>query len=143
MDKELLLNNIDKIHTTDMGLIRIKRNLKLVDNGIYEKNKPILSMMFLGPPGVGKTSVANIIGKTYFGEDNIIYLNMACYQDAFSLSKLISHSNDGVSSFVKSLKAMPKSLIIIDEVEKANNDILDLFLNKFIFLSNCIFILVT
>jgi ATP-dependent Clp protease ATP-binding subunit ClpA len=101
----------------------------MIDKGIHEKDKPILSMMFLGPSGVGKTTIANIIGDTYFGEENSLYLNMACYQDAFGLSKLIAHSIDNTSPLVRKLKTHPKCILIIDEIEKASNESIDLFLN--------------
>jgi len=109
---------------------KIKRVINLIDYKLYDHDKPILSLLLIGPSGVGKTEVAKIIGEVYCGLDNIIYMDLAAYQDYGSVNKIIgyqSQSNEN-SKFVRELKKHPKSLIILDEIEKANNEVLDLFL---------------
>lgn len=108
---------------------KIINNLSLLDNNIYDKDKPLLSMLFVGPSGVGKTEISKIIGEIYFTNENIIYLDMSSYQEISSLSKLIGfNGQDNNPKLVRELKAHPKSLIILDEIEKANNEVLDFFL---------------
>lgn len=108
---------------------KIIKNLSMIDNNIYDKDKPMLSLLFIGPSGVGKTEISKIIGETYFSEENIIYLDMSSYQEVGSLTKLIGYSSqEGNPKLVRELKAHPKSLIILDEIEKANNEVLDFFL---------------
>lgn len=120
---------LTKIKGQQNAIEKIIKNLSLVDHNIFDKDKPMLSMLFVGPSGVGKTEIAKIIGETYFTSDNIIYLDMSSYQEISSLSKLIGYvSQEGNPKLVRELKAHPKSLIILDEIEKANNEVLDFFL---------------
>lgn len=127
---ENVINNIkDSLVVTDDVLTKIEKNLKIVDHSFCDKNRPLRSLMFVGPCGVGKNSIANIIGKEYFSSEDIFYLNMSSYQDAYGLSRLLSKTNDEDSSFVKFIKNHPSSLIVINEFEKANNNVLDLFFN--------------
>ena len=125
-----VINNIkDNLVVSDDVLMKIEKNLRIVDHSLNDKNRPLLSLMFVGPYGVGKTSIANMIGKEYFSNEDIFYLNMSSYQDVYGLSRLLTKTNDEDSSFVKFIKHHPSSLIVVSELEKANNNILDLFLN--------------
>lgn len=115
------------------AIARIEENLALMECGVIEKDRPMLSLLFLGPSGVGKTQAARIIGETYFGKDHIIHLDMSSYQEMNALSKLIGvgagYAGQEINpKLVRELKAYPKSLILLDEIEKANNEVLDFFL---------------
>lgn len=116
---------------------QIEANLKMIEYGLIEDKKPLSVMLFLGPSGVGKTKAAKIIGEKYFDNpEAVITLDMAAYQDATSISKLCGGNPgytgyDNYSYFVKSLKKNPHSLIILDEIEKAHNEVLDFFLGIF------------
>lgn len=129
---DLALKKIkEKIVGQEEALEKIQQALTLVDKNIYDKDKPLLSMLFIGPSGVGKTEISKIIGETYFSNENIIYFDMSSYQEFGSLNKLIGYSSDNNSKLVRELKAHPKSLIILDEIEKASNEVLDFFLQIF------------
>lgn len=132
--KEIVFNKIkEKIYGQNRALSKISDALALVDHQIYDRDKPMLNLLFLGPSGVGKTEIAKIIGETYFGKDNIIYLDMSSYQEINALSKLIGvgigyNGQEINPKLVRELKAHPKSLILLDEIEKASNEVLDFFL---------------
>ena len=129
--KEEIIKKInDKIKGQHEAILKIKRAINLIDYKLYDQDKPILTLFLLGPSGVGKTEVSKIIGEVYCGKENIIYLDLASYQDYNSVNKLLGNhlSNNENSKFVRELKKHPKSLIVLDEIEKANNEVLDLFL---------------
>ena len=129
--KEEIIKKINnKIKGQHEAILKIKRAINLIDYKLYDQDKPILTLFLLGPSGVGKTEVSKIIGEVYCGKENIIYLDLASYQDYNSVNKLLGNhlSNNENSKFVRELKKHPKSLIVLDEIEKANNEVLDLFL---------------
>ena len=75
-----MINNIkDNLVVSNDVLMKIEKNLKMVDHSLYDKNRPLLSLMFVGPYGVGKTSIANMIGKEYFSNEDIFYLNLSSF----------------------------------------------------------------
>lgn len=121
----------------DAAIDLICNNLLRVEKGFYDKNKPILTMFFVGPSGVGKTEAAKIISRDFLlNQEGFIKLDMALYQENASMNKLIG-SPPGYSgyeektSFVKRLKDHPNALVLIDEIEKAHIDVIDFFLNVF------------
>ena len=98
------------------------------------KEKP-LSFLFIGPTGVGKTLLAKEYGKYFYG-DNIIKVDMSEYKEAHSISKMIGSPpgyigyKDNKNLFEK-VKDNPYSLIILDEIEKASREVINLFLQIF------------
>ena len=100
--------------------------LKKIKYNLLNKSK---SMLFIGSSGIGKTMTAKIIGKNY----NVIKLDMSEYSKESSISKLIG-TEAGYAGYdspyiFEQLKEKPYSLIILDEIEKANKKVLNLFLN--------------
>jgi ATP-dependent Clp protease ATP-binding subunit ClpA len=100
--------------------------------GITESKKPIGSFLFLGPTGVGKTETAKALAEAYFGyKDKMIRFDMSEYKNQEDIYRLIG-SNLGDEEFPGALttavRENPFSLLLFDEVEKANKEILDLFL---------------
>lgn len=99
----------------------------------YSKNsnKPI-SFLFVGPTGVGKTLLAKEYGKSFYG-DNIIKIDMSEYKEGHSISKMIGSPpgyvgySDNKNVF-EQIKDNPYSLIILDEIEKASHEVINLFL---------------
>ncbi|MEO6728956.1 MAG: ATP-dependent Clp protease ATP-binding subunit [Candidatus Dojkabacteria bacterium] len=97
------------------------------------KKKPIASFLFYGPTGVGKTECAKTLADVYYGSEKLmIRIDMSEYQEESNLSRLIG-SNDATGNFIggyltEAVKQKPFSLILLDEVEKANKKVLDLFL---------------
>lgn len=125
----------DAIYGQDEALLAIYNNLLRVEKGFYDKSKPLLSLFFVGPSGVGKTETAKIIAREFLkSEEAFIKLDMALYQDTISLNKLIGSPPgysgfDEIPSFVTKMKTHPHAVVLLDEMEKAHVDVCDLFLN--------------
>jgi len=101
--------------------------------GLAKKTGPIASFLFVGPTGVGKTELAKSLAAIYFGsESKMIRFDMSEYQDPKTISRFIG-SPDGLVSGVltEAVKANPFSLILLDEFEKASQNVLNLFLQVF------------
>lgn len=102
--------------------------------GIKDPNKPIASFLFVGPTGVGKTELTKIIASELTGSTkNLIRFDMSEYTEKNSVSKLIG-SPPGYVGFgdggklTEAVKNNPNSVILFDEIEKANEDIFNIFL---------------
>lgn len=132
IDKLFLeLNN--KIIGQEEALTSLYNHLLELNVNVKDENKPLLSLFFLGPVGVGKTYISEMIGDSLFGKENKLTLNMSLYQEPYSLRELLS-SNKGIygeesSSFIKKIKSHPHLLLVLDEIDKANNEVLDFFLS--------------
>ncbi len=117
-----------EIYGQNEALLNIKNALKSALNQ-NANDSPSLSLLFVGPSGVGKSKAAFIIGETLYGKDNICYLNLSQYQDPYALNRLIiNRINYGDENiFIKKIKNHPHTLLILDELEKANIEVLDFF----------------
>ena len=136
-EKYILENLEDIIHqrivNQDYAVKEVARVLKIYRAGIEKKKGPIASFLFIGPTGVGKTELAKVLAKIYFGgEDRMIRLDMAEFQNLEDIEKLIG-SEDGkiVGRLTEEVLRNPYSLILLDEFEKAHPQILNLFLPIF------------
>lgn len=130
---ELFLILKNKIIGQDDALESLYNSLLELDLDVKDENKPLLSLLFLGPVGVGKTLVSKLIGDILFGTENVLVLNMSLYQEPYSLKELLS-SNKGIygeesSSFIKKIKTHPHLLIIFEEIDKASNEVIDFILS--------------
>ena len=101
---------------------------------VIEKNKPIWSFLFLWPSWVGKTFLAKQIAKNYFWDENaIVRLDMSEYMEKFSVSKLIGSPAGYVGydewwQLTESIRRKPYSVLLLDEIEKASPDVLNILL---------------
>jgi len=101
---------------------------------LRDASRPIVNLLFLGPTGVGKTELAKTVADIYFGsEDNMIRLDMSEYQEKSAINRLIGappgYSGGGQGGFLtEAVRAKPFSLLLLDELEKAHPDILNIFL---------------
>ena len=102
--------------------------------GFRDEKKPIASIMFAGPTGVGKTMTAKILADNLFpNKNNFIFIDLSEYTDQTAVNKLIG-SNPGYIGFDKGgvltekVKRNPYSLILFDEIQKAHEDVLFLLL---------------
>jgi len=97
-----------------------------------ERKKPICNFLFIGPTGVGKTELAKTLARVYFGDEKkMIRLDMSEYQEKRGLRRLIGlRSEEGLQRgyLTEAVKRQPHSLLLLDEIEKAHPDILNLFL---------------
>jgi len=114
----------------DEAIIQIAKAMRRARAEIEAGNRPIGSFLFLGPTGVGKTETAKALAETYFGaEDRMVRLDMSEYQGEDSLKRLIGDSESRTSGNLSSLIAQnPFSLLLVDEFEKADTDVQNLFL---------------
>jgi ATP-dependent Clp protease ATP-binding subunit ClpC len=130
MEKDLR----DSIIGQDEALLKIAQSLRRNRVGIRNPKKPIGSFMFLGPTGVGKTYLAKKLAEYMFGdEDSLIRMDMSEFQEKHSISRLIGsppgyigHEEGG--QLTEKVRRKPYSIILFDEIEKANKDIYNILL---------------
>lgn len=101
--------------------------------GLSDPNRPLCSFLFLGPTGVGKTHSAKIMGDYLFNNKNIIQINMSECSEAHSISKLVGappgyvgYNESGL--LAESVKKHPYSIVLLDEIEKAHPDVIQILL---------------
>jgi len=93
------------------------------------RQRTVGNFMFLGPTGVGKTETAKQLARAFFGsERNMIRLDMAEYQRIESIDKLVG-TLDTPGYFTTQVMENPETVVLIDEIEKANQNILNIFLS--------------
>ena len=124
---------IGQWHALQMIAQRIQTSRARLDN----PNKPIGVFMLCGPSGVGKTETALALGETlYGGEQNVITINMSEFQEAHTVSTLkgappgyVGYGEGGV--LTEAVRRRPYSIVLLDEVEKAHQDVHELFFQVF------------
>ena len=100
--------------------------------GVADTKKPIGSFLFLGPTGVGKTETAKALAEGYFGdEEKMVRLDMSEYQNISDVYRLIGAPKEDPGYLAPKIRENPFSLLLLDEIEKAHKNILDLFLQVF------------
>lgn len=132
-ESQKLLNLESEIHKRLIGqeeaVEAVAASLRRARVQLKESKRPIASFLFLGPTGVGKTELAKAVSEVYFGDENyLIRIDMSEYQHADSVKKMIGDSDGTLGYLTEAVRKKPFSLILFDEVEKANPDILNLFL---------------
>ena len=133
-EREKLLGLEKIMHEQIIGqeeaVTEIAEAIRRVRSGVGDSQKPIGSFLFLGPTGVGKTETAKALAKAYFGdEDKMIRFDMSEYQTQASIERIIGSDITNKAGLLTSkVKDSPFSLLLLDELEKAHPDILNLFL---------------
>ena len=125
----------DKIIGQDKAVEMVSRAIRRNRAGFDEGNRPIGSFLFVGPTGVGKTELAKQLSIDLFGnKEALIKLDMSEYMDRTAVSKLIGTSagyvgyDDNSNTLTEKVRRNPYSVILFDEIEKANPQILTLLL---------------
>ena len=135
-DKLLSLESIlkEKIIGQDSAIRAVADSIKRSRTGLNDPNKPLASFLFLGPTGVGKTELSKVTAKIIFDSNSsITRLDMSEYMEKHSVSKIIG-APPGYLGFesggqlTEAVRKNPYSLILLDEIEKAHKDILDILL---------------
>ena len=117
----------------EKGIDRICSAVKRSRAGVSDPNKPICSLLFLGPTGVGKTHLARVLGKQMFHEGNFKQFDMSEFSEKHTVSKLIGSPPGYVGSgeggeLTEYVRHNPYCVLLFDEIEKAHVNVLQLFL---------------
>ncbi|MDF4142428.1 AAA family ATPase [Lactobacillus kefiranofaciens] len=118
----------------DKAVEKVARAIRRNRIGFNKSGRPIGSFLFVGPTGVGKTELAKQLAKQMFGSENaMIRFDMSEYMEQYSVSKLIGSAPGYVGyeeagQLTEQVRHNPYSLILLDEIEKAHPDVLNLFL---------------
>ncbi|ARD07019.1 Clp protease ClpE [Lactobacillus amylolyticus] len=132
--KNLASDLKSKVIGQDEAVDQVARAIRRNRIGFNKSGRPIGSFLFVGPTGVGKTELAKQLAKQMFGsEDAMIRFDMSEYMEQYSVSKLIGSAPGYVGyeeagQLTEQVRHNPYSLILLDEIEKANPDVMNLFL---------------
>ncbi|NIF89779.1 type VI secretion system ATPase TssH [Burkholderia sp. Cy-637] len=121
----------------DHALDAVAQRVRTATAGLEDPNKPRGVFMFVGPSGVGKTETALALADVlYGGERKMVTINMSEYQEAHSVSGLkgsppgyVGYGEGGV--LTEAVRRNPYSVVLLDEVEKAHPDVLEMFFQVF------------
>ncbi len=127
----------ERIIGQDHALAAIAQMIQTSQAGIEDPSKPTAVFLFVGPSGVGKTETALVLSDLlYGGEQNVITINMSEYQEAHTVSSLkgsppgyVGYGEGGV--LTEAVRRRPYSVVLLDEVEKAHSDVMELFYQVF------------
>jgi type VI secretion system protein VasG len=121
----------------DHALEMISRRIRTSKAGIEDPGKPVGVFLLVGPSGVGKTETALALSdQLYGGERNLITINMSEFQEPHTVSTLkgsppgyVGYGEGGV--LTEAVRRRPYSVVLLDEIEKAHPDVLELFFQVF------------
>ena len=121
----------------DHALGAIAQMIQTAHAGIQDPSKPTAVLLFVGPSGVGKTETALALSELlYGGEEHVITINMSEYQEAHTVSGLkgsppgyLGYGEGGV--LTEAVRRRPYCVVLLDEVEKAHPDVMELFYQVF------------
>lgn len=121
----------------DHALAQIAQRVQIAKAGLEDPAKPKGVFLLVGPSGVGKTETALALAEAlYGGERNLITVNMSEYQEAHTVSGLkgsppgyVGYGEGGV--LTEAVRRKPYSVVLLDEIEKAHPDVLELFFQVF------------
>jgi type VI secretion system protein VasG len=127
----------ERIIGQDHALTAVAQMVQTAHAGIEDPSKPTAVFLFVGPSGVGKTETALALSELlYGGEQNVITINMSEYQEAHTVSGLkgsppgyVGYGEGGV--LTEAVRRKPYSVVLLDEVEKAHPDVMELFYQVF------------
>ena len=132
--KNLETNIKDKIIGQDEAVSALAKSIKRSRVGFRDPKRPIASFLLTGPTGVGKTELVKVVAKEIFNdEDSLVRFDMSEYMESHSVSKLIG-SPPGYVGYEEGglltsrIKKKPYSIILLDEIEKAHQDVYNILL---------------
>ncbi|MCX6712187.1 MAG: AAA family ATPase, partial [Candidatus Vogelbacteria bacterium] len=133
-ERENLMALEKNLHTRVVGqdeaIVSVSNALRRARAGVRNAERPIGSFLFLGPTGVGKTETSKALAEVMFGQEaKMVRLDMSEYQTPDAVSKLIGSFTAGQPGILADLvKENPYGVLLLDEFEKTNPDVLDIFL---------------
>ncbi|MCQ3826374.1 AAA family ATPase [Streptococcus agalactiae] len=125
--KEKLMN---RVKGQEDAIDAIVDAVTIAQAGLQDENKPISSFMFLGPTGVGKTELSKALAEALFDDENaMIRFDMSEFKEKEDAAKLIGNrATKTKGQLTQAVKQKPYCVVLLDEVEKADGEVLDLFL---------------
>ena len=137
-EREKILHLADTLHKRVIGqdeaVEKVSEAIIRSRAGIADPNRPIVSFMFLGPTGVGKTELAKALAESLFDDEhNLIRIDMSEYMEKFSVSRLIGAPPGYVGyeeggQLTEAVRRKPYLVVLFDEIEKAHPDVFNLLL---------------
>ena len=132
--KQLEVNLHKRVVGQDEAVTAVAKAIRRGRVGLKDPNRPIGSFLFLGPTGVGKTELAKSLSEAMFGnEDNMIRVDMSEFMESHSVAKLIGSppgyvGYDEGGQLTEKVRRKPYSVILLDEIEKAHPDVMNMLL---------------
>lgn len=129
---EKILHN--RVIGQDEAVKAVSKAIRRARSGLKDPTRPIGSFMFLGPTGVGKTELAKALAEAMFGsEDSMIRIDMSEYMEKYTTSRLIGSppgyvGYDEGGQLTEKVRNNPYSVVLLDEIEKAHNDVFNILL---------------
>ncbi|MEL7406692.1 MAG: ATP-dependent Clp protease ATP-binding subunit, partial [Cyanobacteria bacterium J06558_2] len=137
-ESEALMYLEDSLHERVIGqdeaVKAVSRALRRSRSGLGDRQRPIASLFFSGPTGVGKTELAKALATQMFGaEDAIVRVDMSEYMESHTISKLIGSppgfvGYDEGGQLTEAVRRRPYTIVLFDEIEKAHPDVFNLML---------------
>jgi ATP-dependent Clp protease ATP-binding subunit ClpB len=137
-DSERLLKMEERLRRRVVGqeeaVVRVSKAIRLSRAGLQDPNRPIGSFLFLGPTGVGKTELAKALAEFLFDDErNIVRIDMSEYMEKHAVSRLIGAppgyvGYDEGGQLTEAVRRRPYSVVLLDEVEKAHQDVFNVLL---------------
>jgi len=113
---------------------KVSRAIRRSRSGVASNKRPIGSFVFMGPTGVGKTELAKVLAREVFGsEDNLIKIDMSEFSERHTASRLVGApagyvGYDDGGQLTDKIRRQPYSVVLFDEIEKANSEVFNLLL---------------
>jgi len=132
LDFEANLHN--RVIGQDFAVSAIARALRRARVGLRSPRRPVASMIFCGPTGVGKTELAKAVAEEYYGDEKaMVRLDMSEYMESFSVSRLTGPPPGYVGyeaggQLTEAVRRTPHTVVLFDEVEKAHPDVFNVLL---------------